>query len=200
MSTRIGVLGGTFDPIHNGHLAIAEEARVALALDQVLLVPAGQQPLKTRQQAASASHRMTMVHRACATNPAFQPSPIEIERPGLSYTATTLETLARADQQVFFIVGGDALRDMHRWHRAADLPRLAQIVAVQRPGTSDAIDEAIQRLPALRERLLVLEGPRLDISSSEVRRRVASNRPIRYLVPDSVAEYIVQHALYRDIL
>ena len=194
----IGILGGTFDPIHYGHLAIAEEVRVALGLRRVLLVPAAQQPFKLGLTVATAAQRLEMVRLACADNPAFQPSPIEIERPGPSYTVTTLEELGVAQQaELCFIVGADALRDLPRWHRADDLPRLARIAAVQRPAFTLDLETLFAELPALRGRLELLEGPQIELSSSELRARVAAGRPIRYLVPDPVAAFIEQHQIYR---
>lgn len=195
---RIGVLGGTFDPIHYGHLAIAEEARAALGLDRVLLVPAAQQPFKLGSTVTPAGQRLEMVRLACLGNPAFEASPVELERPGPSYTATTLEELrARLGGELFFIIGGDAVRDMPRWRRAADLPVLAQIVIVQRPFVTLDVERLVNELPPLRGRYTLLDGPSIEISSTELRARVATGRPIRYLVPDPVATYIAEHHLYR---
>lgn len=194
----IGVLGGTFDPIHHGHLAIAEEARVALGLEQVLLVPAAQQPFKRGLTVATAAQRLEMVRLACADNPAFRPCPVEIERPGPSYTVTTLEELDAAHgAELCFLIGADALRDLPRWHRAADVPRLARIVAIQRPFVALDIETLFAELPALHGRLELLEGPQIELSSSELRARVAAGRPIRYLVPDPVAAYIEQYRIYQ---
>ncbi len=199
MPIRIGVLGGTFDPIHHGHLAIAEEARAALALERVLLVPAAQQPFKQGSTVTPAGHRLEMARLACRDNPAFEASPVELERPGPSYTATTLEELrARLDAELFFIVGGDAARDLPRWRRAAELPGLAQIVIVQRPLVSFDQARLVEELPQLRGRCTILEGPSIELSSTELRARVAAGRPIRYLVPDPVAAYIAEHGLYRE--
>jgi nicotinate-nucleotide adenylyltransferase len=197
-SPSIGILGGTFDPIHHGHLAIAEEVRVALGLEHVLLVPAAQQPFKLGLTVATAAQRLEMVRLACAGNPAFKPSPIELERPGPSYTVTTLEALAATQAaELCFIVGADALRDLPRWRRAAELPRLARIAAVQRPAFTIDLEKLFAELPGLRGRLELLEGPQIELSSSELRARVAAGRPIRYLVPDPVAAYIEQQQIYR---
>ncbi|HWQ15851.1 MAG TPA: nicotinate-nucleotide adenylyltransferase [Roseiflexaceae bacterium] len=199
MSARIGVLGGTFDPIHYGHLAIAEEARVALRLDRVLLVPAGRQPLKHGSHVATPQQRLEMARLACAGNDALEVSPIEVERPGPSYTVSTLEQLRDAGLgTLYFILGADALADLHRWHQAQRIPELAHLVAVARPGHPPDLEALEARLPGVRERLTVLEGPRLEISSTDLRRRVAAGRPIRYLTPDPVVEYIARHRLYRS--
>ena len=198
MTSRIGILGGTFDPIHIGHLAIAEDVRVTLQLDRVLFVPAAQQPFKRERIVASAADRLAMVERACAENTTFTASPVEIARAGISYTVTTLETLtATLDGEVFFILGADALAELPRWHQANRLSELAHFVTVKRPGFTLAVEQLRAALPGFDQRLTVLDGPRLDISSSEIRERAALGRSLRYLVPDSVIDYLSQHNLYR---
>ncbi len=134
MTTRIGILGGTFDPIHYGHLAIAEEARVLLQFDRVLLVPAAQQPLKRGRHVATPTQRLEMARLACADNPYFDVSPIEVEREGPSYTVDTLRTLDAAGLgDLHFILGADAAAELYRWYAAPTIIELAQIVAVGRP-------------------------------------------------------------------
>ena len=197
MTTRIGILGGAFDPIHYGHLAIAEEARAALRFDRVLLIPAAQQPLKRNGHAATPHQRLEMVQRACAANPAFEASPIEIKRPGPSYTVDTLRELQAAGVgELHFILGADAAADLYRWHAARELIALARIVAVGRPGSSLDIAALDRSLPGLAAQLTLLQGPKLDISSTELRQRIAEGRPIRYLTPDAVIEYIATNGLY----
>lgn len=198
MTARIGILGGTFDPIHNGHLAIAEEARLASRLDHVLFVPASQQPLKRGTHVATPEQRLAMTQLACAANTAFGVSRIELDRPGPSFTLTTLETL-QSEQlgELHFILGEDALADLARWYGAAQVIELARIIAVGRPGSMLDHTHIFQALPALSERLTFLPGPALDISSTALRRRVAAKQPIRYQTPDAVVEYIDQHDLYR---
>jgi len=198
MIGRIGILGGTFDPIHYGHLAIAEEARVALGLDRVLFVPAARQPFKRDAHAAKPQQRLEMVRLACAGNAAFETSPIEIERAGPSYTVNTLETLSASELgELHFIMGADAAAELYRWHAAERIVVLARIVVVGRPNYILDSQALVRRLPGLEARLSLLEGPSLEISSSELRRRVAAGRPIRYQTPDAVAEYIAAHRLYR---
>jgi nicotinate-nucleotide adenylyltransferase len=198
MTARIGILGGTFDPIHYGHLAIAEEARRVLRLDRVLFVPAAQQPLKRGTQIAKPEQRFAMTQLACAPNSAFEVSRIELDRPGPSFTLTTLEALLAAQVgELHFILGEDALADLTRWYSAARVVELAQIIAVGRPGSAPNMERIFQALPVLRERLTVLPGPALDISSTALRRRVAANQPIRYQTPDAVVDYIDKHGLYR---
>ncbi|SRR6266545_6204470 len=198
---RLGILGGSFDPIHYGHLAIAEEARVALGLDRVLLVPAARQPLKGGRHAAAPEHRLAMARLACSFNDAFEVSTIELDRPGPSYTVTTLEALRAAfDGQMFFILGADALADLPRWHAAARIVELARIVAVARPAVTLDLAALARAIPRIGERLTLLDGPRLDISSNDLRRRVAAGRPIRYQTPDPVVDYIARHGLYQPAL
>jgi len=198
MTARIGILGGTFDPIHYGHLAIAEEARLALQLDRVLFVPAAQQPLKRGAHIAAPEQRFAMTQLACASNVAFEVSRIELDRPGPSFTLTTLEALQAARVgELHFILGDDALTDLTRWYGAARLVELARIIAVGRPGSAPDLTRIIRALPALSERLTVLTGPALAISSTALRRRVAASQPIRYQTPDAVVTYIGEHGLYR---
>ncbi len=195
---RIGILGGTFDPIHIGHLAIAEEARVALRLEQILFIPAGHQPFKGGLHGASPEQRYRMVQLACAGNPAFIPSAIEIKRPGPSYTTTTLEQLAAEQPGLFhFILGIDALAELHRWRSAARIVELARIVGVARPGHTPNLDPVHAALPLLEQQLDLIEGPRLEISSSDLRQRSAARQPIRYLTPDPVVAYIEEQGLYK---
>jgi len=198
MTARIGILGGTFDPIHYGHLAIAEEARLALQLNRVLFVPAAQQPLKRGAHIAAPEQRLAMVQLACAPNPAFEVSRIELDRPGPSFTLTTLEALQAARiGELHFILGDDALADLTRWHGAARVVELARIIAVGRPGRAPDLTRIIQALPALSDRLTVLPGPALDISSTTLRQRVAAGQPIRYQTPDAVVAYIGEQGLYK---
>jgi nicotinate-nucleotide adenylyltransferase len=200
MSTqRIGILGGTFDPLHYGHLAIAVEAAWFLRLAQVYLVPAARQPLKHAPQRANGQQRLEMVRLACADNPLLIPSDIEIRRPPPSYTVETLRLL-RADfgddTDLWFILGADALMQFHRWHAAAEIITLARLAAIARPGARIELQVLNATLPGLSERVALIEGPHLDISSSEMRERFASGRPVRYQMPDVVLDYIDSHGLY----
>jgi len=198
MSSRIGILGGTFDPIHYGHLAIAEEARVALHLSRVMVIPAGEQPLKAGRHVASSAHRLAMAHLACAGNPFFAVSAIEIERAGPSYTAVTLQQLHdQLPDALCLILGADALADLPRWRDVQRILELASLVGVTRPGATLDLVRLARALPGVLERLTLIDGPRLDISSSDLRRRVAAGKPIRYQTPDAVVDYIAQHGLYR---
>jgi len=191
---RIGVMGGTFDAIHHGHLVAAEEARYAFDLERVLFVPAGT-PWQKEAEVTAAEHRFAMTSLATRDNAAFEISRIEIDREGPTYTIDTLRSLHadRAEAQLFFITGADAILEILTWKDPDEALRLATFVAVTRPG-HDLAELASRGLAG---RVEVLEIPALAISSTEIRRRVAAGRPIRYLVPDAVAGYIAEHGLYR---
>lgn len=198
---RLGILGGTFDPVHFGHLAAAEEARARLALPEVRFIPAWQPPHKLERRVTTAAHRLAMVRLAIADNPAFQLSTEEIDRGGASYTVDTLQHLKRhlgEECDLYFIVGSDALVDFLRWREPHRVLELATLVVVQRPGTPQYDMTALRRqLPNIDQRLTMLEGPRFDLSSTELRERVRTGLPIRYQVPEEVRHYITEHRLYR---
>jgi nicotinate-nucleotide adenylyltransferase len=197
---RIGILGGTFDPIHYGHLAIAEEARWFLDLVRVYLVPAAQQPLKRAGHTATPQQRLEMVQLACASNPAFTPSDIELQRSPPSFTVDTLtEFLTRfgPETELWFILGGDALVDLPRWHNASQIVNLTRLAVAMRPGTSVDLAALDAILPGLAERVVLIDGPHLNISSSALRERIAAGQPVRYQLPDSVLDYIIDQQLYR---
>ena len=196
----VGILGGTFDPIHHGHLVIAEEAREALGLERVLLVPAAEPPHKPDSVVTPAEHRLAMVELAVAGNPAFAVSGIEVERGGPSYTVETLETLLREGvSDPWFILSAEALAGFPAWRRPDRILELCRLAVVPR-GDHDALDAAWVRehFPGREERIAFLAGPLLPISGSVVRRRAAAGRSVRYLVPDAVARYITDHALYTE--
>lgn len=198
---RVGILGGTFDPVHLGHLIIAEEARVRLHLDQVMFTPAGLPWLKEDQPVTPAKHRLRMVELAVASNPFFKVQASEIDRSGPTYTVDTLEELQGSlgkDTGLYFIVGMDALEQFHRWKEPERLLELCNLVVVSRPGHQGVdINEMVGQYPQAGERLVLLTVPRIEISSTEIRRRVGEGISIRYLVPEAVEQYILEHGLYR---
>jgi nicotinate-nucleotide adenylyltransferase len=196
--TTIGVMGGTFDPIHVGHLAIGEEAREALALDTVLFVPAGQPPHKPAGSVTSVEHRLAMVELAIADNPAFELSRIEIERPGPSYTVDTVEALVRDADDLVLILSAETFSELPSWHEPERLFEAARMAVVPREGYP-APDPAwlAAAFPGREDQVTYLEGPRLGLSSTAIRARVAAGRSIRYLVPDMVGAYIADKQLYR---
>jgi nicotinate-nucleotide adenylyltransferase len=203
---RLGILGGTFDPIHHGHLAIAEEAREALGLARVLFVPAAEPPHKPDRRIAPAEDRLAMVELAIAGNPAFAVSRIEMDRPGPSYTVETVAALAAEARAVgdepdlVFIMSGETLRELPTWHEPERLLDLCRLAVVPRGGhvTPDAAWLSAH-FPGREDRVTILPGPLLAVSGSVVRARAAAGRSIRYLVPDAVARHIVDHALYTDL-
>ena len=200
---RIGILGGTFDPIHIAHLIVAEESRMHVPLQKVVFIPTGQPWLKSGRRITAGSLRLEMVRLAVANNPAFDSSSIEIDRPGLTYSVDTLEELAGqwgADVDINFIVGVDSLLSLPRWKDPERFLDLCTLTAVTRPGYSpDALEEVKQRYPALERKLGLIEGPLIDISGTEIRRRVASGLSIRYLVPPRVERFITERGLYKDL-
>jgi len=195
------VLGGTFDPIHIAHLAIAEEARTQLGLDKVVFVPAGLPPHKMDVHVSPAEHRLAMVELAIAGNPHFEVSRVDIDRFGPCYTVDTIALLRKEwgpDVEIYFIMGSDSLADILTWHKPDRLIRLCRIVAVGRPGYRVDMDELERCLPGASQRILFINSPQLDVSSSEIQRRVRAGESIKYQVPEAVERYIYEHGLYRD--
>jgi len=188
---RIGIMGGTFDPIHHGHLVAASEAQVALGLDEVVFVPTGQPADKP--SVSRAEHRYLMAVIATASNPRFRVSRVDIDRPGTTYTVDTLRDIREEfpDAELFFISGADAIAALIGWKDSQDLASLAHFVGVSRPGH----ELSTGSLPD--ERVTVLEVPALAISSTDCRARVEDGNSVWYLVPDGVVQYIAKHNLYR---
>lgn len=183
---KIGIFGGSFDPVHHGHLILAREALETLPLDRILFIPAAQSPHKTARQSTPAQLRWEMLRAAIASEPGFDLSRIEIDRPPPSYSIDTVETLRAemSDAQFFFLVGQDNLPELRSWHRFEDLQRLVQFVVLDR-----SCEDADYNYPAVRRKI--------DISATAIRNRVASGRSIRYLVPEAVEEIIRRENLYQ---
>jgi nicotinate (nicotinamide) nucleotide adenylyltransferase len=203
---RVGLLGGTFDPIHHVHLIMAEEVRSALGLSHIVFMPAGDPPHKRARQVTPAHQRMAMVELAITPNPHFTISRVEIDRSGPSYLVDTLRLLHEqwgAECEISFIIGWDSLEDFPSWYKPHEiLAQLKHLIAVRRPGYVDDIaynDQLEARLPGLQKRLRVVSLPQLDISSTDIRRRVAEGRPITYQVPEAVEDYIREHGLYQVV-
>ncbi len=198
---RVGVIGGTFDPIHIAHLVIAEEARVRLNLDRVVFVPAATPPHKVDNDISSVEHRLAMVELAIATNPYFFLSRVDIERSGPCYTIDTVKLLRDEwgpGVEIYFIMGQDSLVDILTWHEPQRLIRLCRLVVLSRPGYKADLEELEALLPGITSHTHILNSPELDISSSDIRQRVREGLPIKYQVPEAVEEYIYAHGLYRD--
>ena len=196
---NIGVLGGTFDPIHNGHLLVAAEVRKRLNLAKVIFVPAGQPYFKQASPVSSAKHRLEMVKLAISDKPYFELSTLEIERPGPSYTVETLaglKDLLQADG-LFFILGWGSLAALPRWKEPFQIIKLCYLVAVPRPGSPPPDFKALEsKIPGLSGRLILMDKPRIDVSASDIRGRVSQGLSISQLVPQAVGRYIKQHELY----
>jgi nicotinate-nucleotide adenylyltransferase len=195
MGRRIGILGGTFDPIHNGHLIVAQEVVVALALDRVLFVPSGRPPHKRHPEMASANARAEMVRLAVADRPLFECSPVELGRPGKSYTVETLKILKGRfgpASSFYLIIGDDNAVELSTWCDPEGVLRASHVAVVARDGFDRSrID------PSLAKRMTFLETSRIDIASTDVRNRVRRGVSIRKLVPESVGTYIDKEGLYR---
>jgi len=194
-------MGGTFDPIHFGHLVTAEEALVQFNLDRVVFMPTGQPPLKSGQPVTSAEHRYLMCVLATASNPDFEVSRMEVDRPGPTYTVDTLRTLrdqVGPSAELFFITGADAVWDILGWKDAEMVADLATFIAATRPGYDLEAARRSHEQSMSRFRIEYIEVPALAISSTDIRRRVAEKRPIRYLAPESVVAYIAKHGFYRE--
>jgi nicotinate-nucleotide adenylyltransferase len=197
MSRRIGVMGGTFDPIHHGHLVAAEEARWQFDLDRVVFVPTGR-PWQKPVGVSPAEDRYRMTVLATASNPAFTVSRLEVDHQGPTYTVDTLRRLRAAHPagtRLFFITGADAVLQILTWKEPDQVLALAEFIAATRPGFDLA--RLIGQVPGAAGRVHRMEIPALAISSSDLRTRVARGAPIQYLVPDEVARYIHDHALYQ---
>jgi nicotinate-nucleotide adenylyltransferase len=197
----IGVFGGTFDPPHLGHLAAAQEAFDVAGLDRVLFVPSQQNPLKRDISSSSVEHRLAMTALAIAGDPRFELSRADVEHPGPSYTVDLLQRLHDAlgqSVELAFIAGLDVLYELHRWRDPLRLLDLARMLIVQRPGRQTIQPEDVdQRIPGASRRIELILTPGVAISSSELRERISAGRPVRYLMPKTVAEYIREHKLYR---
>ena len=196
----IGVLGGTFDPIHLGHLVVAEEVKARLNLAEILFVPAGQPWLKMSSPILAAEHRVQMVRLALGGKPYFKLSIMEIERAGPSYTIDTLAELKGqlgAEDRLFFILGWDNLAQLPQWREPARLVELCRLVAVPRVGyPAPGLDSLEAIIPGLSEAIILLDAPHIDITASAIRNRVAQGLSIHHLVPEPVERYIREHGLY----
>jgi nicotinate-nucleotide adenylyltransferase len=200
VTERVGVFGGTFDPIHDGHLVAANETASVLGLNRVLFLPAGNPPHKQDELVTTAEDRVAMVQLAIADNPRFELCTIELDRSGLSYTVDTLRELHKRQPGIepYFIIGMDSLADLPTWHDPGGILKLAHLVAVHRAGWQ-VVDVAKlnAEVPGATERVSILRIPGLDIASSDLRDRIAAGRPVRYLIPDPVISYIEQRRLFR---
>jgi nicotinate-nucleotide adenylyltransferase len=198
---RVAIFGGTFDPIHIGHLILAEEAHFQLALDQVYLVPAGDPPHKQDRKLTSVPHRLTMCELATADIDYISISRIDADRPGPHYTADMVRLMRQdvgPETQLFFLMGMDSLRDLPSWREAAWLVENCTLVALSRHDVTLDWAKLEAGLPSIRERVIILDMPELEIASHQIQQRVRSGHPIRHQVPRLVEGYIHKHMLYKS--
>lgn len=198
---RIGVMGGTFDPIHFGHLVLAETVRESLDLAEVIFIPTGDPPHKKDQNVSDGHHRLQMVEKAIASNPHFTLSDIEVKRPGFSYTVDTLETLMKDYGpfcDLYFITGADAIVDIFAWKDVGRIIELSTLVAAARPGTDKKkLSDFLEDLPPyLYKKIELTQVPALQISSTDIRTKRAQDKTITYLLPREVEDYIYEQGLY----
>ena len=195
---RIGLMGGTFDPVHYGHLVIAEVARTEFALERVVWVPAGDPPHKKEYPVTAQEHRYAMVLLGTASNPHFEVSRMEIEREGVSYSFQTIRSFARRypEHEVFFITGADAILEILTWYRHHEVIHSCRFIAVTRPGYDlSRLNDLLP--PEYLPRISAITAPGVHLSSTEIRERLQAGQTIRYLVPEAVEAYVHKHGLYR---
>ena len=198
---RIGIMGGTFDPIHIAHLAIAEQVREAFGLDLVLFIPAANPPHKQGRKVVPAYHRLMMTQLAVYSNPCFHVSKQELERTGPSYSLLTVRELQErygANAELYFITGSDTINELHTWYHIEELLKSCHFVGTTRPGApvdKEALVKCFGRLAE--EKIHFLAVPELEISSTDIRERVRSGKSIKYLVPAAVEAYIIKEGLYQ---
>lgn len=198
---KYGILGGTFDPPHNGHLKIAAAARSALGLAQIVFIPAGQPPHKLDDPVSPAATRLAMLELALARHPNFVISRLELLRAGPSYTVDTLRELHQTlgdDAEIYFIMGMDSLQNFHTWHQPQEIVKLCKLAVLRRPGFDVDLDTLEKQVPGATASLVILPGPEFDISASEIRARVRRGESIRGLVPPAVAAFIKTNRLYKN--
>lgn len=199
MSRGIGILGGTFDPPHIGHLILGEWAREQLQLEMVLFLPAGQPPHKREEPVSSARHRLSMTQLAVQDNESFISSRIDVERPPPHYTSSLRPLLEERfpERVLWLLIGGDSLRDLPSWHEPQRIVREWRMAVLPRPGAEYDWSELEETVPGVREACMILDGPSVAVSSTQIRRWSASRHSLRYVLPQAVLEYVERHNLYR---
>jgi nicotinate-nucleotide adenylyltransferase len=196
---KIGIMGGTFDPPHIGHLVIADQARAQLALDKVWFAPVGQPPHKNSLRVSAAQHRIAMTRLAIRDNPHFELSLADVERPTPHYITTLFESLLAQQPEVdwYLIMGGDSLAELPRWYRPARLLQLVRLAVAHRPGFQLDLAQLESQLPGLSARVAWVDSPMIDLASRDLQRRAREGLPLRYAVTREVADYIAEHHLYQ---
>jgi nicotinate-nucleotide adenylyltransferase len=198
---KVGIMGGTFDPPHIAHLIMAEVARVRLELDKVVFIPSGDPWMKSGHMVTSAEKRVEMVSLAIATNPAFSLSLIEVNRPGPTYTVDTIEQLlgeVGCDAGLFLLLGWDSVAELPSWKAPYRISKMARVVAFPRPGFAKPDLAGLEKaMPGIGDRIVYIDEPSLSISSTCIRQRAMEGKSVRYMVPDAVRQYIIEHDLYK---
>ncbi len=197
--TRLGILGGTFDPPHIAHLVMADQALTQLKLERVLFVPAGQPPHKLDRAVSSVEHRVAMTQLAIAGDERLELSRVDVDRPGPHYTADMLALVraAQPEAELYLIIGSDSLHDLSLWHAPARVIAQARLAVMRRPGAEPDLPMLKVALPGITARIDWVDAPWLDVSSTDIQRRVRERFSIRYLVSEAVERYIIEHDLYR---
>lgn len=199
---KVGILGGTFDPVHNAHLAIADVARLELELNEIIFIPAGQPWVKSGETITAAEHRVAMLQLAIADKYGFHLSTMEIDRPGPSYTVDSLKKLNNEFlelAELYFIIGWDNLSELPRWKDPEKIIELSYLVALPRPGyTLPDLNDLDKQIPGLCQRLILMERPLVDVSATQIREYIAKGKDVSELVPPGVADYIKGKGLYRS--
>ncbi|MBP7072091.1 MAG: nicotinate-nucleotide adenylyltransferase [Clostridia bacterium] len=201
--SRIGIMGGTFDPIHYGHLAAAEAARVEFGLCKVIFMPAGNPPHKQSQKISDAEHRYRMTALATSSNSGFEVSRLEVDKAGITYTFDTMEELRSIygeAPEIYFITGADAVLELLTWYKIGELLTLCKFIAVTRPGFDIwKLEQKIAEISSKYDgEIICLEVPLLEISSTDIRERIKNGKPVKYLLPEEVEAYIHKNGLYKE--
>ena len=201
--SRIGIMGGTFDPIHYGHLAAAEAARVEFGLCKVIFMPAGNPPHKQSQKISDAEHRYRMTALATSSNSGFEVSRLEVDKAGITYTFDTMEELRSIygeAPEIYFITGADAVLELLTWYKIGELLTLCKFIAVTRPGFDICkLEQKIAEISSKYDgEIICLEVPLLEISSTDIRERIKNGKPVKYLLPEEVEAYIHKNGLYKE--
>jgi nicotinate-nucleotide adenylyltransferase len=199
-NTRIGVFGGSFDPVHVGHLIVADVLRHALELERVIFLPAGRPPHKPTQTLASDADRLAMLRLALGSETGFEISTVDLDRPGFSYTAESLRVLREqlpTDCELYFLIGQDSLRDFPTWHAPDEIARQARLGVALRPGVDATVADVNRAVPETIGRVELVRVPLIDVASSALRASIRAGGPFRFQVPPAVADYVAERGLYR---